>query len=530
MPENLDQSQRLVDALIATGACGPPAAAISTISTHSAWILLTGEFAYKIKKPVNFGFLDYSTLEKRRHYCEEELRLNRRFAADLYLDVVPITGGLSAPEFGGSGPVLEYALRMRQFPTGALLSELAERGELQAGHIDRLIETVGEFHRQAERADGDGPYGVPERVRHWVIENFDQIAATLPETSPMHGRLSSLRAWVEDRYQALGPLLARRRQQGFIRECHGDLHLGNITLIDGQPTPFDCIEFNPELRWIDVISEIAFLIMDLRESGNPRLANRFLNGYLQHDGDYDGLRLLPFYLVYRALVRAKVAMLHRQQSPAGSNAYRAAWRDFGRYLSMAEAAAAPPPVALIITHGLSGSGKSTLAQALCERLGIVHIRADIERKRLAGLTALQSSRSELDTGLYSAQRTEQTYRRLTELAGSVVGAGLPVLLDATFLARAQRQRMAQLAMRLGVSFAILHCDAPTAVLERRVRARQQAANDASEATPEVLRAQLDKVEPLDARERERRLYVDTDQADALETATAALASLLNDDG
>ena len=288
----------------------------------------------------------------------------------------------------------------------------------------------------------------------------------------------------------LDALLRSRKRDGFIRECHGDLHLGNLTLIDGRVTLFDCIEFNPELRWIDVISEVAFLIMDLQERGYAGFANRFLNGYLQHTGDYEGIGVLPYYLVYRAAVRAKVAVLRAQQAAPASPVLRHARREYHEYASLAGQYTEPRRPALLITCGLSGSGKSTLAGRLCEQLGLIQLRSDLERKRLAGLAAQDNSRSALGAGLYTPDQTEQTYRRLAQLAAAVIGAGYTALVDATFLQRRHREMFRGLAGDRGVPFAILDCQAPEAELRRRIRQRQAAGADASEANLQVLDAQL----------------------------------------
>jgi aminoglycoside phosphotransferase family enzyme len=224
----MDKARQLIDALIEQDTLGHKATVTQLVETHAAWIILTGEFAWKIKKPVNFGFLDYSTLEKRHFYCDEELRLNRRFAPQIYLDVVAITGSAECPRPGGDGPVLEYAVRMRQFPAGGLLSQLAEKGQLEVRHIDQMVECVAGFHRDTAVAPADAPYGEAERIHHWVSENFQQIHPLLNTPGEIE-QLERIRQWTETEQQRLGPLMLRRKQQGAIRECHGDLHLGNIT-------------------------------------------------------------------------------------------------------------------------------------------------------------------------------------------------------------------------------------------------------------------------------------------------------------
>ena len=286
------QDNALLRELLQPDIYGHETYSIRLVETHCAWVILTGTYAYKIKKPVNFGFLDFSTLEKRKFYCEEELRLNRRFAPDTYLDVVTITGTPARPQLDGDGEALEYAVRMRQFPDNVLLSQLASRQELEAEHIDQLIATISDFHRHADRAGESDHFGAPENIHHWVRENFQHIRPLLASLSEK-ADVELLQVWSENEYSRLTTVLQQRKHSGAIRECHGDLHLGNITLIDGRVTPFDCIEFNPALRWIDTCSEIAVVLMDLDERGLAQFSYRFLNGYLQETGDYAGLAVLP---------------------------------------------------------------------------------------------------------------------------------------------------------------------------------------------------------------------------------------------
>ncbi|MGD2075942.1 MAG: AAA family ATPase [Gammaproteobacteria bacterium] len=518
----LARAERLIEGLLRPEAYArPPTGSIELEETHAAWVVLAGDYAFKIKKPVDYGFLDYSTLDKRRFFCQEEIRLNRRFAPDIYLDVVAIRGSHARPRIEGEGSVLEYAVRMRRFPSNGLLSQLAETGALATAHIDQMIEAIAGFHRDAERASADSAYGRAERIHHWVMENFHHIRPFVG--SGEHAEpLESLRRWADGERGRLDPLFERRRRGGFIRECHGDLHLGNLTLIHDRVTPFDCIEFNPELRWIDVMSDVAFLTMDLEDRGYPAFAHRFLNGYLQHGGDYEGLGVLRYYQFYRAMVRAKVAALRGQQEEAGSEALRHAEEEYRGYVALAARYTRPPHGALLITHGLSGSGKSTLARQLCEARGMIQIRSDLERKRLAGLAPLEESGSRVGSGLYTGQWTDQTYRRLTELADRVLESGFPVIVDATFLERARRERFQQLAKRRGVPFGILDCRAPEAELRRRIRSRRDLGADASEATLAVLDGQLRSREPLAHDETPAAIRVDTGAPDGLAAVLAEL--------
>ena len=513
---NMQKRERLIEALHNPQTYTHPVSAVHEIQTHTAWVLLTGKHAYKIKKPVDFGFLDFSTLEKRRHWCEEEVRLNRRFAPDIYLGVTEIRGTLNHPHTDGSGPILEYAVHMRQFPEGQLLSELAEQQKLETSHIEQLSEKIAAFHQTTDHAAPDSDLGRSSRIHHWVRENFLSIVPTL-KTDEERRQLERIQQWTFEQRQELEQHFAYRKQNGFIRECHGDLHLRNLTLINGEITPFDCIEFNAELRWIDVISEVAFLIMDLEEHGYPHFSHQFLNGYLQLTSDYEGLRLLPYYLVYRAMVRAKVAILRREQVPSQSQEYRKSTDDYRHYMQFAFQHMNKAPPVLFITHGLSGSGKSTLGKALNRAKGIIQIRSDIERKKLGGLKMNERNRFDVETGLYSGQQTEETYQQLAELAACVIEAGFSVVLDATFLKKKHRDLMRKLANTLHVPFFILHCVAPNVMLEDRIHIREEIGQDPSDATLQVLNAQRNKVQSLRTDERNLTFTIDTSQEDYVQT-------------
>ncbi len=462
--------------------------AVDLHETHISWVLLAGDLAYKLKKPVCLPFLDFSTLALRKHFCEEEVRLNRRLAAPLYLGVLPVCGTPQAPRIGGTGPVIDHVVCMRRFPAGALLSELLAAGRLQPQDLGQLALRLADFHAAAAVA----PVGVAEPGAQVVLDVLAQLDGTRPQTA-------ALRAWVAQHATHLQATWQARRRAGAMRECHGDLHLANAVKLGSDVVGFDCIEFDPALRWTDVMSDVAFLAMDLQAHGRGDLAFRFLDAYLQRSGDYAGVPVLRFQQVYRALVRALVGRLRAaHQGPD--------------YLACAQRLAQPADggARLLITHGLSGSGKSSLAGRLLEAAGAVRVRSDVERKRLFGLDALQSSAGRVPD-MYSAQATQRTLERLRECAGHALQAGYPVIVDAAFLRRAERQAFQAWAAELRVPFAILHCRADEAVLRQRVAERGLAGNDASEATLAVLEQQWAHHEPL--REDE--------QAFVLEAATDA---------
>ena len=505
-----DPAPALITALQEPAAYPHAVESVRLVETHISWVLLAGDYAYKIKKPVDFGFLDFSSLAQRRHYCEEELRLNRRFAPQLYLAVVPIGGRIDAPVVDGGGEPLEYAVKMREFPQDAQLDRVLARGELRRTHIGALAEHLADVHRRAAVAAADSSYGTAENVWQPMSQNFAQIRPRLRSRAALE-LLDRAERWSEERYAALHELLTQRRRDGYIRECHGDAHLGNIVLLDDRPVLFDCIEFNPNLRWIDVISEIAFLTMDLHDRGRDDLAHRALNDYLQASGDYAGLHLLRFYQVYRALVRAKVACLRCAQSDGDERARTELLQRALAYLRLALRFTEGAPTPLMITHGLSGSGKTTVTDTVLESQGALRLRSDVERKRLFGLAADARTLSALDSGLYSADASTRTYQHLATLAEMVIGAGFPALIDATFLKRVQRDVFRALAERLHVPFVILDCSAPASLLRERVTTRAAEARDASEATIAVLERQLQQCEPVSEEEARHILTIRTSQ-------------------
>ena len=501
-------------------ACYPHAVdRVELLETHISWVFLAGDYAYKVKKPVSFAFLDFSTLAKRRFYCDEELRLNRRTAPALYLEVLPVADTPQGLRVGGDGAPVEYALRMRRFPQEALADAVARRGELSARHVDALAAVIAEFHSGIPPAR-EADYGSPQRVAATALASFEQIAKLAAADGVL---LADLRAWTGGENERLAGVFSARRRQGFVRECHGDLHLGNIVLLDGGPVPFDCIEFDPALRWIDVTNEIAFLVMDLLEHGLAAAAWRLLNAYLEATGDYAGVRVLRYYLVYRAMVRALVACI-REHQPGSAAAQGRAHREFGTYLALARSLSRAGQPALLVMHGVSGSGKTVVSQKLLEQLGAVRVRSDIERKRLHGLAAGARTHAEVRGGIYAPESTRLTYDRLAQAARDVLASGYHAIVDATFLALDERDAFRALARDAGAGFLIVACEAAEDVLRERVAKREAAASDASEAGVAVLERQLATREPLAADEVGCAVRVDTGVASAIDEAVARIAA------
>ncbi len=495
-------------------ACYPhPVERVELIETHISWVFLAGEYAYKVKKPVRLPFLDFSTLEARRSCCEEELRLNRRTAPELYLRVLPIAGTPAHPRIGAKGKALEYALQMRRFDQDALAERIARRGELGGARIDALAAVIAAFHASLPGAAKASCYGAPEQVAAPVLANFEEIGKFV--TNPVQsGRLKRLRAWTQSESARLNASFAARKRDGFVRECHGDLHLGNIVYMDGRPVPFDCIEFSAGLRWSDVMSEVAFLVMDLLEHRLDAGAWRFLNAYLETSGDYQGLRVLSYYLVYRALVRAKIVLIRAHQAGSGENSRNPLEGEYGRYAGLAERIARPRGPSLVLMHGLAGAGKTSVAQALLECAGAVRVRSDVERKRLHGLAARARTHAGPYTGIYAPETTRLTYERLKNVVRDIIGSGYTAIVDAAFLWRAPREEFRKFAHELRVPLMIVSCRASHAELRRRVARRDAEMNDASEAGVAVLENQTVTEEPLDPDEFAHAVSIETEADEA----------------
>ena len=495
----------LIAGLLEPDAYVHPAAAPRLIETHISWVILAGEFAYKIKKPLDFGFLDFSSLDKRHHFCEEEIRLNRRLAPDIYLGVVAISGTIEAPRIDASGPVLEWTVKMRAFPADATLDR---EPEITAEQIDAIAERIAAFHGQVAIAATDSAYGKPETLTEPVETNFVQLRKLLPlpDGTPNTILFDRLHAWSHSEGARLTAHFAARKANGFVRECHGDLHLGNIAWVtDGSatnPLIFDALEFNPALRHIDVISEISFLVMDLRHRGRTDLAWRLLNHYLDQTGDIAGLAALTYYQVYRAIVRAKVTALQASQANQADS-------DFSEclsYLELANRLAHDRRPALILMHGVSGSGKTWLSQHLLEQLGGIRLRSDVVRKRLFGLKPLQDSAT-IPGGIYTAEASARSLAALIEAARVLLTAGFLVIVDATFIHRSWRAPFQLLAEEISVAWQIVSVEAPTDVLQARITQRLQNGADASEANQTVLASQLANLEPFVAAEEAHVLHL-----------------------
>lgn len=487
--------RQLIDALLTPAAFEPPVTAVEMIETHISWVILTDDYVYKIKKPIRLDFLDFSELQQRKFFCEEEIRLNQPGAPWIYCDVVPITRENGAPRIGGPGDPIEYAVRMRRFDQDLRLDSQLEKNQLTVRDMKELGQAIAAHHAAAARIDAQQRDHQLATTKSFMWDNFAALEGFVDSK-----QLSLLADWTGHELARLDERLAQRFDDGFVRDCHGDLHLGNLVRLPTGITLFDCIEFSADLRAIDVFCDIAFLIMDLVAQGRRDLASHLLNRYLECTGDYDGVEVLDLYFVYRCLVRAKVAAISGQECGHGPERDRH-FAEAQQYCDIASRQVSKPAPILIVMHGLSGSGKSWLAAQLMAALPAIRIRSDLERKRLFGIGEHERSASAIGGGIYTRASSAAVYELLRKHAATMLGSGHSVILDAAFLHRRERQAALQIAEAGGFPAALLHLEAPADVLRDRIAARATAAEDPSEAGLAVLEHQLATAESLSAVEK-----------------------------
>jgi hypothetical protein len=477
---------RLVSRLLDPAVYPHPVDHVELIETHISWVLLAGERVYKIKKPVNLGFLDFTTLARRRRFCHEEVRLNRRLTRDVYLDVVAITGSPSAPRLGGPGRAIEVAVVMRRLPAERMLDRLVGEDAAPPELLEDIGRMVARFHDAADTGGEIDRLGGIETIRGNWEENFAQTEALGPDVLPEEIR-RAVREYVTAMLEREADRFAARVAAGRSRDCHGDLQAQHVCCVEPLQI-FDCIEFNHRFRFGDVSSEIAFLAMDLERLGRPDLATRFLNAYLDEGGDYEAVPLLDFYRAYRAWVRAKVLSF---QGPEQAAEARARFALAGRFVRPHR------DVRLTLTTGVMGSGKSTVARRTAARIGAIVVRTDAVRKRLAGVPLRERVGAGFGEGVYGAEMSRRTYREARRLAEVVLRAGWPVILDGAFSDAAERDEARAVAARMGVACSVLWCDAPDAVLAERLRRRARSRDEVSDGREELLaehRARYDSPE------------------------------------
>lgn len=455
---------------------------IEMIQTHASWVFLTGNFVYKLKKPIEFGFMDYSTLEKRKFFCEQELLLNRRVTSEIYVEVCPLCLNEGEYNLVGKGEIIDYCLKMVEFDQAGLFDKILEHGEFKPVWMDELAVGIAGFHDHAEVNTNpafDHAAYLAEHIHANLAAAAEHVEKVLSQQN-----LESLLSFVEAELTDKRNILKGRIENKHIRHCHGDLHFRNITLLNGKPTAFDCIEFNDIYRIIDTMNDIAFLVMDCDAHNRSDLGMRFLSRYLECSDDYEGLSLLPLYLFYRASVRGKVACILADELPCEQQ--QSQWNEAKKYFDLALKYTRKPQPALFAIGGFSGSGKSHLALLGCGIEGAIIIRSDATRKRI------RSQYPELQ--LYGKKMHNHTYQAMLEAAGTVLKAGFSVILDATFLQAGARKQVLELAQKVNCPMHFYWLDTEEETLRRRVRKRSKSNQDISDADLGVLNYQLTKHE------------------------------------
>ncbi len=496
--------------------------AVRLVETHISWVFLTGQFAYKIKRPVHYPFVDLRTSAQRAFFCAEELRLNRRFAEELYLDVCAVTLEDGAARICGQGEVIDHAVRMREFRGEDELDRLLARGAVAQPELEDFGRALAILHGGLPVAGAEQDWGRPQSVRTLLLQNLEECLQTAEKLGTQDA-VRRLSPPYSARLDATEPWLARRRATGKVRECHGDLHARNVVRYGDRLLAFDCMEFEPAFRWIDVAQDLAFLFMDLGARHFAGHAQALLGGYLFQCGDYEACRVLRLYATHGALVRSKVSALEAVGA-AQEGARTTALEEHRGYLEHAHSLVAPGVPLLILICGVSGSGKTWLAQRLAPRLGAVHVRSDVERKRIGGLAELSRSGSALEQGLYSTESSRQVYERLRQCAADVLASGYSVIVDATFQRREERAQLRAVAVQCAAAMHVILCHAPRRVLQARLLARQQAGADASEADLAVLERQQTRFEPIRPEEDLRLIKADTAGGDVVSRVLQQIAS------
>jgi aminoglycoside phosphotransferase family enzyme/predicted kinase len=475
---------RLIEALSDPGAYPYPVGAVEVRQTHISTVFLAGPYAYKVKKPVNPGFLDFTTLPKRRHFCEEEVRLNRRLAPHVYLGVVPVVRTEKGVRFEGEGEVVEWAVKMQRLPDEATLQQRLGRGEVGVELVESLARRIASFHRGAETNERIAAFGCFEAVARTVRDIFAQAAPQVGSTvsEAVFGRVQAL---AEEALARLRPLIDQRAARGRPRDCHGDLHLDHVYYFPDQRPPaelviIDCIEFNERFRFIDPVADMAFPAMDLAFHGRRDLARAFADAYFRAADDEEGRALLPLYTAYRATVRGMVEGLELTEREV-PQAERMAARERARahwLLALTELEEPGRKPCLVLVMGLPGTGKSRLARGLAEAAGFAVVRSDVVRKELAGLSGQQQTPPQFRERLYSPAWNERTYAECLSRAERLLFEGRKVLVDATFREEQKRQTFLDAAVRWGVPAVILVCQAEPETVRQRLESRREDASDA----------------------------------------------------
>ncbi|NPV05536.1 MAG: AAA family ATPase [Syntrophaceae bacterium] len=514
---------KLVEAMSRPGFYPHRPPSVELVQTHISFVFIAGDRVYKVKKAVDFGFLDFTTLEKRKRFCEEELRLNRRLAPEAYLEVAAIGEDAGGTPALGVGRPVEYAVVMRRLPQDRMLKRLLAEGKVPPETMDAVAAKVSDFHRRAETGGRIDEMGGIETILYNHDENFEQTARYIGLTIPRE-RYEFLRGWVNRFLERERPLFEKRVAEHRIRDCHGDLHAEHICLADGIII-FDCIEFNERFRFGDVAAEAAFLAMDLDYNGYPGHARAFVDAYVRHSGDGEVRRLLDFYRCYYAYVRGKVTSFRLDDPHIGPAQREEAARAASRYFDLAFAyAARPAKKTLILVAGLMGTGKSVLARALAPLVGADIVQTDAVRKEMLRIPASEHRYEAFGQGIYSADVSRRTYARALEIALEKLETAGAVILDGSYKSREERSRAFEAARRAGAEAILVECTCPEAIVEERLRKRESGGGDISDGRWEIFQAQKGDFERIDEIPGESHLVADT-SGEAERTAFAVLQRL-----
>ncbi len=491
-------SAELINALCLPQSYPHPVDVITTIETHISIVFLTGPYAYKLKKNVNFGFLDFSTLENRKKFCDLEVKLNKRYAPQLYLDVLAIyldqNQQVTLDSDKAHSAPIDYLVKMNQFDPNQVLGRLLRNQGLSSVQIEALAFQISDFHIKAEIVEKKSLLGEPETILQPMLDNFGTLYDSLPDDSK--AGLDELHEWTLQQFEKLRPFINQRKSDGYVRACHGDLHIDNITLIDGQPVLFDGIEFNEHFRWIDVISDLAFLLIDLDFKDQQQLKRIVLSHYLSRTHDYSALKLLTFYQVYRTLVRAKITALRAAQLPAESLDFKLMMQTTTDYIILAHHySQRNSEPKLILLQGVSGSGKSHLANALLEIVDAIVISSDRTRKQLYGIDPLDRVPASEIAQLYGASMSQKTYQTLLEQSQEILSQGMNVIVDATFLKQEHQQPFLNLAKSLNCPSFIIYIESSAEINEHAIKNRLQLNDNPSDANQQVMQQQLKVIQP-----------------------------------
>ncbi|MGK7939453.1 MAG: AAA family ATPase [Crocosphaera sp.] len=465
---------------------------IKVIQTHISVIFLTGDYAYKIKKPVDFGFLDYSTLEKRQYFLNQELTMNQAIAPDIYLEVLPITIKNNQVKIGEEGNIIDYVLKMHQFPQDCLFINLFQAGKLEKHDLEALGKIVSEFHKNTRTDDYIRSFGDIEVIKKSIDENYERTEKYI-NIAQTQQQYNETKEFTDNYFQLKQEQFKQRQKEDKIRECHGDLHLKNICLWNNKIQLFDRIEFNEEFRYVDVMFDVAFTVMDLDARKRQDLSNIFLNTYLEHTGDWQGLQVLPLYLSRQTYVRAKVTSMLLDDPNITEEDHNNALQDAKNYYHLALQYTQKHQGQIIIMSGLSGSGKTTVAKYLAQRINAILIRSDALRKHLANIPLNKTGSDDI----YTPEMNKKTYSNLIKLGEMLAIQGFSVILDAKFDRHILREPLIKIAQKNNIPLTILSCYAPVDILSDRLSQRQ---GDISDATASLLQQQQENNENFNEEE------------------------------